>query len=244
MPPLYLRVFERLLIEANHTDTVVPYRDRATGKTVQKTVKRGERITSIRQICRWVAWYERGILKEPNPRTIVKILDYLEQNIMLTIYRDGGNRSETHYKVCNYEAYQADETCESNGKVTPGKQSVHTNKNDRECINSTSQQPDGNCDKQKKFPRESEPYRAAVYLDKQVCSRLTKKIPADERGLQNWAIHFDRLHRIDKQSWEDIAEVLQFSQQDSFWQSNILSANSFRDKYWKLVAKMKSEVMQ
>ena len=132
MPPLYLRVFERLLIEANHTDTIIPYKESGSKTATQKLIKRGERLTSIRQICRWVGWYERGIFKEPNPRTIVRIIDYLEQNLMLTIYRNKGNRTETHYSVCNYSLFQASDDNESNGKVTPAQQSVHTNKKDKE----------------------------------------------------------------------------------------------------------------
>lgn len=129
MPPLYLRVFERLILEANHAETTIPYRIRDTGTVVQKKVNRGERITSIRQICKWVGWYEKGILREPNPKTISEILGYLEDNSMIEIYRDKGNRQDTHYKLCNYEYYQGAETIESNGRVTKNKQSTDTNKN-------------------------------------------------------------------------------------------------------------------
>lgn len=241
MPPLYLRVFGRLLIEANHTDTVVPYRDRATGKIVQKTVKRGEHITSIRQICSWVAWYERRILREPNPRTIAKILNYLEQNNMLTIYRNEGNRSETHYKVCNYEVYQASETCESNGKVTPDKQSVHTNKNEKEYIISSSEQPAGSPGKAKKakdFDHESKPYKCAAFLDAKIRKRWPDRKPSDEHRLQSWAKHFDAANRLDGNSWELIGDVLAFSQQDPFWSKNILSGEKFRKQFDTLRAHM------
>ncbi len=127
MPPLYLRVFERLIIEANHDDAEIPYN---AGK---KLIKRGERLTSVRQICDWVAWYERGILKTPNPKTIQTILDWLETNRMIVIYGDKGNRKETHYNIVNYSTYQG----EDNNKVTVigevRKQSLDTNKNDKEC---------------------------------------------------------------------------------------------------------------
>lgn len=124
-PPLYLRVFERLLIEANHKCQRIPY-DHGT-----KLIKRGERLTSIRQIAEWVGWYERGIFKVPNPKTIKKILDWLENEEMIEILGGGieGNRKETHYKVHGYCIYQAGDTDESNAKVTVGKQSVDTNNN-------------------------------------------------------------------------------------------------------------------
>lgn len=113
MPPLYLRVCERLMLEANHQDNEIPYQ----GK--KKLIKRGEKLTSIRKISEWVGWYERGIFKTPNPKTIKKILDWLIENKMLEIY-DEGNRRETHYKVLNYEVYQGYDGDESNAKVTVG----------------------------------------------------------------------------------------------------------------------------
>ncbi|MEA4894098.1 MAG: hypothetical protein VB064_02420 [Oscillospiraceae bacterium] len=50
---------------------------------------------------------------------------------MIEIYRDKGNRQETHYKVCNYEFYQGTEMDESNSRVTENKQSTDTNKNEK-----------------------------------------------------------------------------------------------------------------
>jgi len=134
MPPLYLRVFERLIIEANHQDNEIPY------KAGKKIIKRGERLTSIRQICQWVGWYERGIFKTPNPKTVKAILDWLQQNGMIEIYGDEGNRKETHYRIVNYDIYQSDNDVKvtekkqsGNSKETEKKQSMDTNKNDKEC---------------------------------------------------------------------------------------------------------------
>jgi uncharacterized phage protein (TIGR02220 family) len=107
MHPLYLRVFERLIIEANHKDNEIPYENGV------RTIQRGQRLTSIRQIAEWVAWYEKGQHKVPNPRTIRKIIDWLEKNGMILI--DGekgrdGNRKETLYTIENYEKYQTIDT--------------------------------------------------------------------------------------------------------------------------------------
>ena len=136
MPPLYLRVFERMVLEANHQDNEIPYREKGSKLTGKKLIRRGERLTSVRDICKWVAWYERGKLKEPNPKTVQDILDWLEENSMVQIYGDKGNRKETHYKIVNYNVYQKKEDDEvtenkqiSNRKVTENKQSLETNKN-------------------------------------------------------------------------------------------------------------------
>ncbi|HHW03383.1 MAG TPA: hypothetical protein GXX35_11365 [Thermoanaerobacterales bacterium] len=138
MPPLYLRVFERLIIEANHQDNEIPYKKHSQDIACKKLIKRGERLTSIRQICQWVGWYERGIFKMPNPKTIKTILDWLQQNDMIQIYNDEGNRKETHYRIVNYEIYQSDDDIKvtekkqsGNSKETEKKQSLDTNKNDK-----------------------------------------------------------------------------------------------------------------
>lgn len=94
--------------------------------------------------------------------------------------------------------------------------------------------------KEKVFLEDDKAYKAAAYLAACICKRLPSQKPADERRLQSWAAAFDKCHRIDGQSWEDIARVLKFSQEDPFWQQNILSAAKFREKYVQLLAKMKS----
>lgn len=53
-----------------------------------------------------------------------------------------------------------------------------------------------------------------------------------------WAEDLDKLNRIDKQSWEHIEEVMDWSQQDEFWKSNILSGGALRKSYDRLSAKM------
>lgn len=125
-PPLYLRTFERLILEANHICKRIPY-----NKTT-KLVRRGERLTSIRQIAEWVAWYERGVLKVPNPKTIAEILKWLVENDLIEILNKG-NSQETHYSIVNYSFYQAVDDYESNAKVTvTGEVSIQqldTNKN-------------------------------------------------------------------------------------------------------------------
>lgn len=92
----------------------------------------------------------------------------------------------------------------------------------------------------KTFPPDGKAYKAAAYLDSCICKRLPTRKPATERQLQSWADAFDKCHRLDDQSWEDIARVLKFSQEDPFWQSNILSGAKFREKYVQLLAKMQA----
>lgn len=141
MPPLYLRVFERLLIEANHQDSEIPYKEKGEKVIGKKLIKRGERLTSVRDICKWVSWYERGKEIIPNPKTIQNILDWLAENDMIQIYGSKGNRTETHYNIVNYNNFQEDCTGKvtkkkqfGNSLETVWKQSLDTNNNDKEYI--------------------------------------------------------------------------------------------------------------
>lgn len=88
------------------------------------------------------------------------------------------------------------------------------------------------------FAHDSLPYRAARWLADQIEGRLPNCTAHSEATLQSWAADFDKCHRLDGHSWEDIDKVLQFSQFDSFWQSNILSGGKFRKQYTQLLAKM------
>lgn len=88
------------------------------------------------------------------------------------------------------------------------------------------------------FGHDSLPYRAARWLADQIEERLSNCTPHTEATLQSWAADFDKCNRLDKHSWESINEVLQFSQSDPFWQSNILSGGKFRKQYTQLLAKM------
>lgn len=114
--------------------------------------------------------------------------------------------------------------------------SIHFNSN-----NSLVPPPAGTKKPKQVFEHDSLPYRAARWLADQIEERLPNCTAHSEATLQSWAADFDKCHRLDKHSWEDINAVLQFSQSDSFWQSNILSGGKFRKQFTQLLAKMGGE---
>jgi len=188
MPPLYLRVFERLLLEANHDDASIPYKEKGASVIGKKLIKRGERLTSIRQIAEWVGWYDRGIFKVPNPKTIAIILDWLIANNMIQIYNQG-NSQETHYNIVNYCVYQDKVNNESNAQVTVKKQSTDTNKNDKNDKNKQVVVEEENVFR---FFQENigliTPFQAELiqsYLDDGVEEKFVKEIIVDSIGKDN-----------------------------------------------------------
>ena len=94
-------------------------------------------------------------------------------------------------------------------------------------------------EKRKKiFPPDSDAYLAACCLRDEIAQRLPTASPPSEKQLQSWADAFDKCNRIDGHDWDEIEEVLLFSQSNKFWQQNILSGEKFRKQYTALLARM------
>ena len=90
----------------------------------------------------------------------------------------------------------------------------------------------------KVFPPDSDAYQAACCLRDEIAQRLPTASPPGEKQLQAWANAFDKCHRLDGHDWSEIERVLLFSQDDPFWQKNILSGEKFRKQYTALLARM------
>jgi phage replication O-like protein O len=56
-------------------------------------------------------------------------------------------------------------------------------------------------------------------------------------NIQKWADHIGRLINIDKRTPEEIQGVIEWCQQDDFWQNNILSTQTLRKQFDKLFMK-------
>lgn len=94
---------------------------------------------------------------------------------------------------------------------------------------------------EKVFDAESDAYQAASYLARQIEKNYPNVTPPTEEDKQRWAADFDKCNRINKHSWDDIADVLRFSQKSPFWRKNILSGRKFREKYDRLLIEMTEE---
>lgn len=94
---------------------------------------------------------------------------------------------------------------------------------------------------EKIFDAESDAYKAAAYLARQMEKNYPNVKPPTEKDKQRWAADFDKCNRIDGYDWWDISDVLRFSQQSPFWRKNILSGKKFREKYDRLLIEMTEE---
>lgn len=244
MPPLYLRVFERLFIEANHMCKRIPY-NKST-----KLIKRGERLTNIRQIAEWVGWYERGVYKTPNPKIIKEILDWLHDNEMIEIYNKS-NRTETHYNIVNYNYYQSLENIEvtekkqeKNKEETEKKQEMPQNNNDKECNKNDNNENKKNLDNQIRYDEDSKYYQIASYIRQKVLEvNPNKKIPKeDPASMDKWSDDVRKIIELDNRSIEAFREVVKFVfQKSDFWDTVIQSPAGLRKNWDKIIPQMKRE---
>jgi hypothetical protein len=127
-------------------------------------------------------------------------LSHLQTTGEITIKTTNRYSLVTIANWAKFQKYIQEITSETTSDLSQKPPHLNNNKN----IYTPSKQPDGSSGKKKIFEKDSMAYKAAIYLDKQICTHLPKKPPSDEQRLQSWASHFDRLNRIDEQSWVDI----------------------------------------
>ena len=85
----------------------------------------------------------------------------------------------------------------------------------------------------------SEAFEIAGLLKSLILKNNSKaKTPAD---ITKWATDIDRMIRIDHITPDEIKFIIEFSQNDSFWCANILSAGKLRDKYDQLYLRAKEK---
>lgn len=84
----------------------------------------------------------------------------------------------------------------------------------------------------------------AIELANKLKERILENKPnrkIDKNWLENWSKDIDRLHRIDGRSWEEIEKAIVWSQENSFWRTNILSGAKLREKIDALEDQMARE---
>jgi len=86
----------------------------------------------------------------------------------------------------------------------------------------------------KVFEPESIEYKLSSYLLEKIKLHLPS---VKEPDLQKWAGDMDLLIRVDKRTPQEVKDVIEFAQSDSFWKSVILSVGNLRKKYDQLNAK-------
>lgn len=92
------------------------------------------------------------------------------------------------------------------------------------------------------FPEDSFEIRCVdMLIDSCLKTFPNSKVPGDISQKQAWAVHIDRMKRIDERSEEEILQALTYAITDGFWKSNIRSTKKFREKFETLIVQSKGK---
>lgn len=224
-------VFVTILLEANWKPGIF----RADGKTTR--VRRGEFITSLNRLAG-----KAGVSKSCVVRALKSLSD-------LGTIETTPARKWTAICVVNYERYQRNEQ-EGDTNSIPTAIPVATPL--PSTYEGTSSSPNRRRKKKEGTTkgRSLEPPPEAIELATSLFESIRARQP-DNKSVQScnrdktialWANAFRLAHNQDGRSWEDLKEVLAWSQRDPFWQANILSAAKLREKFDQLKARMPKAV--
>lgn len=135
--------------------------------------------------------------------------------------------------VLHWSEYQLNDN-QMTTQVQPNDNPVTTIKNAENAKKESSSHKSVN----RTYDEQSKELRAATKLWELIQRNNPK---AKQQDLQKWADVFRLMHERDNRSWKDIGTLIQWSQNDSFWSANILSANKLRKQFDQLTAKMNQE---
>ncbi len=218
--PTEFRLFIWLLGHAVHDQKGVDY-------GIVK-IKRGQYLRSYRKLQDDLEYIENNQVKKYSTSTIKKWTESLEKKGKITASE---TELGTLFTIVNYDQYRElqiknesfhdTESGGNNEQRTPPEHSSNNNKNEKKVYSQTSDE---------------------IRLSKLLYNLIVKRNPKHSQpNLDLWAIHIDRMILLDKRAVEEIEEVIQWTQSDSFWQNNILSTKKLREKFDQLFLKMSAE---
>ncbi|KAA6455265.1 Replication protein O [Bacillus atrophaeus] len=188
-------------------------------------VKRGQFISSIRKLGERWSW---------SNTKVTQFLDLLRKDEMIDFKKD---TKKTLITIVNYGVYHDSEEekktvieHENDTKATQ----KHTIKNDKNVKNEKNIKPS-------RLKYEICDMENAEYLFKEI---LINNPDAKKPNLEKWANEFRLIRERDKRTDKQIKYLIKWSQQDSFWKTNILSPDSLRKQFDRLVTKIKSDKEQ
>ena len=124
--------------------------------------------------------------------------------------------------ICNWASYQIES--KSDNQQYPNEQPT-----DNQQITTNK-----NAENVKKYSEDSPAVKlSSLLLELMKANNEKTKTP----DIQKWAVHIDRLIRIDKCTADEIEKVIRWSQSDKFWKTNILSTEKLRKQFPQLWAK-------
>lgn len=202
-----------ILLLANHKDNDIYLKD-----GTKFTVKKGQLLTSWDSLSK-----QCGVSRE----VVKKALNFFKKvGFSHQESPQGRTQNGTLITVANWELYQ------SNEKIDP-------KADPKQDLEQTPSRPlNKNVKNEKKnnlFVETSKEFQLSKYLFELIRKNNPK---AKEPNFQTWSKQFDLMIRVDKREVHEIKDLINWSQNDSFWYKNILSPQKLRKQYDQLMVKM------
>jgi hypothetical protein len=191
----------------------------ALGMTVL-TCNYGESLKSITTWAKRWGWSRNKVYR------YVKLLE--SRNMIAT----KSEQVTTRLRVCNYSRYDP----KQNADGTPDRTQIERKQNaDRtQADTDNNAKHEKNVEKDRYSPNSNE-FRLASLLLNLI---LERKPDFRKPSLQKWAVHIDRMIRLDHRKSERIEAAIRWCQKDDFWQNNILSTEKLRKHFDRLELEM------
>lgn len=207
--PWKLKIWVYLIGNANHTD----------GEFMGIPIKRGQLIRSYRRIAKDCGYHIGYRYEKPSVSTVKRICEDFTKAAR-TAQRT--THAGTLFTICNYNKLQSFPKSERHNERIGSGTTAEQNKNDKE-------------EKKNSSCQNSVEFRLSKLLLGLILERRNSfKNP----NLQNWAKNIDLMMRLDNRSASEIEKVIRWSQEDSFWQNNVLSTAKLRAQFDQLAMKM------
>ena len=220
-----------LLLLANHEDRMFFLR----GNEIQ--VKRGFIGFSEEHLAKRWKWSRMKVRR---------FRDWLETRQQIKQHR---SKILSQIEIVNYNEFQQNETSDETTEKHQTRQQKNTNKNDKndknyKNINNTFFVKNENLDLlEKKDSKIKKSIQQKIYSSKSNEMILSEKLFNNIKLLnpnykkpdfQKWAKNIDLMSRVDKRTFEEIDEIINWVAGSVFWRKNILSTSKLRDQYDKL----------
>ncbi|WP_334351916.1 DNA replication protein DnaD [Companilactobacillus sp. HBUAS56257] len=206
-------------------------------------------LLQINNKCSWIEWFTAAnqtleTLSGLSRSGINKNRNVLKQ-LGLVDFESNGNRKATSYKIC--VLYNEDSTHNSEHRSTHN--STHNSEHKGTHNSSTLIKQDRNINKTNKDSHNSK-HDKRVYesddinfkLAQSLLSKIEEQNPDHKKpDLQKWANDIRLMHEQDNRSYDKIQKMIDWSQNNDFWSSNVLSATKLRKQYDTMAAQANNE---
>ena len=175
---------------------------------------------------------------------IVKAREKLKA-LGLIDFKSRGRRKSTIYRLLDLSSNKSSFNSSDNSVDKSSDNSVTLNKTKQDKTklnNNTSEKSQATPHEQKKkFSADSVEYRLAMYLFGKIKQNNPQHKDLTESQEQKWADHIRLMIERDNRTPQQIKNMIDWSQADSFWRQNILSTAKLRKQYDTMAPKANSE---